>query len=131
MQKEIFVEGKLLQDNWGGSVPMPDDYKIGTKIVPILHWIPDTNNHGKVCWYLYHTWSTPNNQFPAEDKIQNVGTTQGIARQYFADEMSKLPSISNEHSLLKLRVIRDFDSDDDTYDGEAVLLGLTLIYETK
>ena len=131
MQKTIWVEGELLQrdDEHGVGIPMPSDYIVGTPILAKMHWMPTNANHGSVCWYLYHTGIPFDWTFPPQEKIMNLAPTAGRDRDYLVNVVGNLPGLSNVDGMYRLRVLRDENSNDDTYVGEAVLLGVSLHYD--
>jgi len=129
MQKELFIEGNSIQD--GVYVKLPQDYKIGTKIYPVLHWKPICHHEGKVAFELDWTMAAKGVAFPNDETMKCLVGTNQQANQHQLAPMGKLPGASQEGTLLGLFATRNRDNVDDTYGGMVDIMGLTLSYETE
>ncbi len=111
---------------------MPHAWKLGSSIVPHIHWMPTTTNTGSVLWRMEYKWT---NIFDTElaswSSPPDVLTpADGIA---FKHQLSSFGNISGTgkvlSSLLYIRISRIGGEGTDTYTGDALLKEFDIHYE--
>ncbi|MFA6429759.1 MAG: GDSL-type esterase/lipase family protein [Patescibacteria group bacterium] len=111
-------------------VQMPHAWKLGSSIVPHVHWSPMTTHTGVVRWGLEYTVALKDGTFGASTTIYIEDAGDGVALKhqtanFAAIVMSAYAGLS---VMLMCRLFRDADHVNDTFTGEAALLEFDIHY---
>lgn len=113
------------------QVQMAHRWKIGSNVIPHVHWMPTDANGGTVRWGLECTWSNENETFP--DTTIVYGTSDAfddVALRHFSTPIGPTAGIDGSgkkiSSMFNCRLFRN--SEVDTYSGGAALLEFDLHY---
>ena len=114
------------------TVQMPHSYKLGTDIVPHVHWTPTTNlDAGNVKWSLEYTWADIDGTFGASTTITAVDASSTVAWDHLRIDFAAIDgsAITNISSMLVCRLFRNSADVQDTYGQDAALLEIDFHYE--
>jgi hypothetical protein len=119
------------------TVQIPHSYKVGTDILPHVHWTTSTGtpSASNVIWGLEYTVIAIGGSFPntqiiyATNVISEIGTPTGTGQHL----ISGFPTISGTNfdisTVLVCRLFRAAGQSGDTFGNDTGLLGLDFHYE--
>jgi hypothetical protein len=124
------------------TVMLPGGWKVGTDIIPMVHWTPDVSAGGAnecVRWGLEHSWADVGDAYPAsttiytdatDDSTQTTQGTQLVAGIHYTSQFAALSSTGFlPYSVLVFRLFRNSSHATDTSANNAGLLDFTLQYQ--
>jgi len=129
--KTYLFDGTARVEEIHFTVQMPHGYKVGTDIVPHVHWTPTDTNVGDVRWSLEYTWADITDTFPNSITLHTVDTTSGTAWDHQLTNFSAIvgSGTTGISSMLVCRLYSDASHGDDSYEYDAALLEIDFHYE--
>lgn len=118
-------------------LPLPRDYKIGTKIYPAIHWAPASISSGISKWDIEYIISNPYIQNSLIDKtpiiipIDMKGSGQLYKHRLAVVDEAHGFIVNEEDSIINLRLTRNGQLSTDTFIGDIITLSLALIYQSE
>lgn len=117
------------------SVQMPPEYKEGSPIQPVVHWMPMTSpaTDQGITWYLEYQWVNIADNFALSNTVNHVFTalTGTVGFKHLAMLFSEISGTGKTiSSVLVGRIHRDPTYSTDNYTGAIGLLGIGFIFES-
>lgn len=118
-----------------GNFHVDHDYALGTSLYPHIHWTTDGSLVGTVRWGIEWTVAKGHQQmaFGATTTVYVEQTTTGTPYMHYIAETSLANAIPGTNiepdTFILMRVFRDVDSANDTYDDQVFGLALDLHYQ--
>ena len=129
--KTWFFDGGGRAEEVHFTVQLPHSWKIGTDLVPHVHWTDTNIDTGNVRWSLEYTWADENGTFGASTTIHKVIAVSGVPWKHVRTDFAAIDGsgITGISSMLVCRLYRDSSHADDTFTGDAALLEIDFHYE--
>lgn len=113
------------------------DYEVGTKVYPHIHWMPMSNSTGSVVWKMKYTIAKGYGQGEAltgdVDTIEISQHANGISGEHLVVETSENQAfqVPEAGSVVMMHVYRDGMNPNDTFVGDVVGISINLDYYSK
>lgn len=109
---------------------VPPNYKEGSDINVVVHWVPTTTNPGDVVWGFDYAWVNPGSVFTTLTSINLISSSNSVSLEHIQSAFDPISGSGKQMaSILKCRIFRNISSINDTYTNQAGLLYLELKYE--
>lgn len=111
---------------------LPNTYKPGTNIRIFFHWVPMGTDTGAARWCLEYTWANINGTFPDTVITTVEVTAHGVAKKHQIAAFDPIDGTDMQKgTVVVARVFRDATHDNDTFDGDAALVGVGIQHEIQ
>lgn len=118
-----------------GNFHVDHDYKLNTAIYPHIHWTTNTSDTGTVRWGFEYTVAKGHQQaaFPATTTVYVEQASTGTPYMHYVAEVSTGSAIPGTNiepdTFILMRVFRDADHPNDTFEGSVYGIALDLHYQ--
>ena len=125
---KTFPVGQLAEFHMAFNIP--HDVSRTEKLIPFVHWAPSTADAGAVRWGLEYSLGTRGDQLTTSTDIGIVAQSSGVAESLHHDEVFEADQIAPQlpESVVLMRIYRNSNNAQDTYPGDAHLLGIGMSY---
>jgi hypothetical protein len=124
------------------TVMLPGGWKVGTDIIPMVHWTPSADPGAAdrcVRWGMEYSWADVGDAYPAittiytdatDDSTQTMQGTQLVAGTHYTSMFAALDSTGLlPYSVLVFKLFRNSSHALDDYVGSAGLIDFTIHYQ--
>lgn len=126
--KGYAFDGIALTEEAHGGGEILHGYKEGEDINVHFHWMPTDANSGDVKWFLEYSWQNIDGTFSTPTTVNVVDSTDSTAWKHHVKGVTITGTGKKIGSQLVFRVYRDPTDGEDTYEHDAVLLGVGIHY---
>jgi len=112
------------------SVQIPHSYKLGTNLLPHVHWAPTDATTGTVTWKLEYTIANVDGTFPTTTVLSVSDVSDEVAFKHQFADLGDITgtAIDNVSTMLICRLFRDVGDGDD-YASDAALLEIDFHFQ--
>lgn len=126
----VFAEGgAIIQTNF--NIAVPHDIGPDTQAFLCVHWCPMDGTTGNVYWGAEFANAKEGNNLSSTGTFFITSAAAGNKGNVTIAEFANPLTLAEPSSIIAGRLLRDSGNGNDTYAGDAGLLGVSLIYQAK
>ena len=112
------------------SFAIPSDVSREANLIPFVHWATSTADAGNVRWGLEYSVAQRDQEFGASVDVGVIAPASGVIKDLNHAEVFEADQIAPQlpESVIAMRIYRDSSHAQDTYPGDAYLLGIGMNY---